>query len=421
MESGAPVERRGYSAAQVRAAEQPLLAAGVPLMRRAASALAAEVRRRLAEHARSDPGRVLLLVGSGDNGGDTLFAGAELATDGVRVTAIPVGSRMRQDAEAAARAAGVRFERPDGAAAIARSVDLVLDGILGIGATPPLRGTAREVVIAIRSAIAEVGRPFVVAVDLPSGVDPDDGSVPDEAVLHAGVTVTFGAAKAGLLLSPGRELAGELRLVDLGLEPGLEGVEPLVRAVRRRAIVHGVVQGVGFRWSTREVAEGVGLVGSVRNQPDGSVEAQLEGDPEAVERMIAWLGEGPPGARVPRDDGARADGRIGLRHPVVQRLSSSRRSDGLPDHIDPGERGESQHGGDPDQHDHCGDLDPDQEPEDRRKPSDPSAGSACRRHGLQPTPKRTRCRRPQGAAASSSRWIRRGSPVLCDARSTERS
>ena len=78
----------GYSAAQVRAAEAPHLAAGEPLMLRAAAALAEVIRR---ESARSDAagGPVVLLVGSGDNGGDALFAGAELAGDGMAVTAIP--------------------------------------------------------------------------------------------------------------------------------------------------------------------------------------------------------------------------------------------------------------------------------------------------------------------------------------------
>ena len=72
-------------------------------------------------------------------------------------------------------------------------------------------------------------RALVVAVDQPSGIGTDDGSVPDPAVLPADVTVTFGALKAGLLLSPGAELAGRIVLVDIGLGPELEGVEPLLR------------------------------------------------------------------------------------------------------------------------------------------------------------------------------------------------
>ena len=191
---------RGYTADEVRAAEAPLLAAGVPLMRMAASALAAEVRALA-------PQRILVLAGSGDNGGDALYAAAELAGDGIAVDVWKVGSRVHEDALAASIDAGASVvDEPTGA-------DLVLDGILGIGARPPLRGTARDAVLAV---LAMEPHPVVVAVDLPSGVDPDDGSA-DDAVLPASLTVTFGAMKAGLLAEPGRSLAGRIVLVDLGL------------------------------------------------------------------------------------------------------------------------------------------------------------------------------------------------------------
>lgn len=70
--------------------------------------------------------------------------------------------------------------------------------------------------------------------------------------------------------------------------------------IRRHVIVHGRVQGVWFRDSMRREAERLGVSGWVRNLPDGSVEAALEGDESAVERMIAWCDHGPPGARVLR-------------------------------------------------------------------------------------------------------------------------
>lgn len=66
--------------------------------------------------------------------------------------------------------------------------------------------------------------------------------------------------------------------------------------------IHGVVQGVWFRASTREQAERLGLVGWVRNEPDGSVSAVAEGPREAVEKLVAWCHQGPPGARVDRVD-----------------------------------------------------------------------------------------------------------------------
>ncbi|MFC7878359.1 acylphosphatase [Isoptericola sp. NPDC057391] len=72
----------------------------------------------------------------------------------------------------------------------------------------------------------------------------------------------------------------------------------MATTVRRRVRVHGRVQGVGFRWSTREAARRTGVTGVVRNLPDGTVEAEVEGPPDAVDAMLAFLREGPPGALV---------------------------------------------------------------------------------------------------------------------------
>ena len=68
--------------------------------------------------------------------------------------------------------------------------------------------------------------------------------------------------------------------------------------IRRRAIVRGRVQGVFYRASTRDAALAAGVAGWVRNRPDGTVEAALEGDPAAVEAVLAFLRSGPPHARV---------------------------------------------------------------------------------------------------------------------------
>ncbi len=63
-------------------------------------------------------------------------------------------------------------------------------------------------------------------------------------------------------------------------------------------IVSGWVQGVGFRWATTERARSRRIAGYVRNLPDGTVEAVFEGEPDAVDALIAWCGRGPTGARV---------------------------------------------------------------------------------------------------------------------------
>lgn len=65
-----------------------------------------------------------------------------------------------------------------------------------------------------------------------------------------------------------------------------------------RAVIRGRVQGVSFRWATQEEAERLGVKGWVRNRPDGTVELWAEGDPAAVETLVAWCGKGPPAARV---------------------------------------------------------------------------------------------------------------------------
>jgi acylphosphatase len=68
--------------------------------------------------------------------------------------------------------------------------------------------------------------------------------------------------------------------------------------IRRNVIVEGNVQGVGFRWSARQTAHTIGVAGFARNSADGTVEVEIEGEPEKVDRMLDWLRTGPPGAEV---------------------------------------------------------------------------------------------------------------------------
>lgn len=70
--------------------------------------------------------------------------------------------------------------------------------------------------------------------------------------------------------------------------------------IAREAVVHGHVQGVYFRAGCRQRADELGVTGWVSNEPDGTVRAHVEGPPEAVEALLAWLGDGPPRARVDR-------------------------------------------------------------------------------------------------------------------------
>jgi hydroxyethylthiazole kinase-like uncharacterized protein yjeF len=200
----------------VRTAETPLLAA-LPegaLMARAATGLA-RVCAGLLDGVYGS--HVLLLVGSGNNGGDALYAGAALARRGARVEALLLADRVHEAGLAAFLAAGGR--RTDGSAAVERA-DLVVDGILGIGG----RGALREPAAAV---VARIGADhLVVAVDVPSGVDASTGEVTGPAV-RADVTVTFGALKTGLLVDPGAEHAGVVELVDIGLDLPPADVEVL--------------------------------------------------------------------------------------------------------------------------------------------------------------------------------------------------
>ncbi len=225
----------GYSAAQIRAAEAPHLANHEPLMQRAAAALAAETRSVIAERRRDgllrhNPPCVLLLVGPGNNGGDALYAGAELAEKGERVLVLPVLDRTHEEGLTAALAAGAEVVTVDDAVESAAGADVLVDGVFGTGSSgrSALRGQVREVITRLQPLLGGPEAPAVVAVDIPSGVDADDGSA-DSAVLPADVTVTFGGMKAGLLLPPGKELAGRVRLVDIGIERQLARMEPALR------------------------------------------------------------------------------------------------------------------------------------------------------------------------------------------------
>jgi acylphosphatase len=84
---------------------------------------------------------------------------------------------------------------------------------------------------------------------------------------------------------------------------------------RRRVVVHGFVQGVGFRFAVERAARSRGVAGWVRNRPDGTVEAVFEGEPEDVDALVDFCREGPRGAEVERVEVAResAEGLSGFR------------------------------------------------------------------------------------------------------------
>ncbi|MDQ1662708.1 MAG: ADP-dependent NAD(P)H-hydrate dehydratase / NAD(P)H-hydrate epimerase [Blastococcus sp.] len=201
-----------HPAVDVRSAEEPLLAATADgaLMQKAAAGLATVCVRLLG---RVYGRRVALLVGSGNNGGDALFAGALLAGRGVRVTAVLLDREKAHPAGLAALSrAGGRVIDAAGATAAIERADLVLDGMVGIGGRGGLRPAAAELA---RTAASGAG--ITVAVDVPSGVDASTGAIAGEAfaAMH---TVTFGAVKLGLVVGEGRNAAGQVHLIDIGLD-----------------------------------------------------------------------------------------------------------------------------------------------------------------------------------------------------------
>jgi hydroxyethylthiazole kinase-like uncharacterized protein yjeF len=213
--------RNAHTVAVVRAAERELMArlpAGT-LMTRAAAGLAAVCAGLLP---RVYGSRVVVLAGSGDNGGDALYAGTRLARRGARVVAVAASARIHEGGAAALTAAGGRVTGAGdpGVPVLMHNADLVLDGLLGIGGRGGLREPMAALAALADEARAGGGGPAVVAVDLPSGVDADTGEVAGAAV-RADVTVTFGTWKPGLLIDPGAGLAGLAELIDIGLEPYL--------------------------------------------------------------------------------------------------------------------------------------------------------------------------------------------------------
>lgn len=219
------------TAAEIRDAEEPVLArlGDDPLMDRAAEAIAAAARVEL-RAARVAGARIVVLVGTGKNGGDALLAAARLAQDRTRaapmgatatipttttaaVTAVLTGATAHERGLSEARAAGVAIievAREDEARAALRAATLVIDGIVGLGTSAGLRESAASLVEAIPVGI------HILAVDLPSGLDPDTRHA-DLHHVRASVTVTFTAPKLCLLLPPAALDAGLVIVADVGI------------------------------------------------------------------------------------------------------------------------------------------------------------------------------------------------------------
>lgn len=194
---------------QVRALEEGCGIAASVLMERAG--------RRIADHAAAmvaPGGRIAVLCGPGNNGGDGYVVAARLKERGFDVAVFALGVPRPASPAAAARA---KWSDPVGSAedpAMFAGAGLVIDALFGIGLSRNLDSAAHALVARVNAA----GVP-VLSVDLPSGVDADTGELRGIAV-GAARTVTFFARKVGHALLPGRDLAGEIAVetLDVGAD-----------------------------------------------------------------------------------------------------------------------------------------------------------------------------------------------------------
>ncbi len=205
------------------------------MMENAGRATARAVQQLLSPRDR----RVVILVGPGNNGGDGLVAAHYLAQMGGRVTCFVWKREAAADPNLErVQAGGVPViwaeDDGDGEALIGlvAAADVVVDALLGVGASLPLRENLRALLDIVRLGLdgrrgpgelahavpgsgARVA-PLVVAVDCPTGLDSDTGEV-DPGVLRADVTVTFAYPKAGLLRFPGASFVGRIVVADIGI------------------------------------------------------------------------------------------------------------------------------------------------------------------------------------------------------------
>jgi NAD(P)H-hydrate epimerase len=288
---------------------------GATLMERAGKAAADVVMAELATRRRARGARVLLVCGKGGNGGDGFVVARHLRRRGVRCDVVVTSPAADVAGDAAGKLAALQRAgvRPVGLgdarrlAPLVQRADLVVDALLGTGARGGTTGHIARIVEMLNAA-----RHPVVALDMPSGL-PADGGTPDAPVIRADVTVTFAGLKRGLVMPPGRELAGRVIVADLGipehevardiatflLEPGdvRAHVPPRPRAAHKGTYGHLLVvagsagkTGAAALAATSALRAGAGLVTVATAASQQPIVAGL-----LLEAMSASLEDGVPG------------------------------------------------------------------------------------------------------------------------------
>jgi NAD(P)H-hydrate epimerase len=208
------------TAAQMRALEDAAFASGTTqpqLMENAGRAIAVAIRERLGG-ARAR--RIVVLVGPGNNGGDGLIAARHLYDFGADVLAYVLAPRPGGDTLVeSVRSRGIevvdlsdRATLDGGLQEALDRADVVIDAVLGIGRFRPLDGLLAAVFDQLRGRRAQL-----FAIDLPTGIDADSGAA-DPHAAPADLTLTLGFSKIGLHTLPGSEYAGQVEVLDIGLE-----------------------------------------------------------------------------------------------------------------------------------------------------------------------------------------------------------
>jgi hydroxyethylthiazole kinase-like uncharacterized protein yjeF len=210
---------------QMQRIEKAADASGLSYDEMMANAGAAIARNILKQWPEVRTSRVLVLVGPGNNGGDGLVVAFHLSKAGadVEVYLSHPRSESKDSNYARIKEAGARItlaEEDSKASKLRKALqktDFLVDALLGTGIKLPLRGVPKDILSITKSIIGDMHtRPYVVAVDCPSGLDCDSGEIAEES-LAADLTVTLAAAKTGLFEFPGASFVGKLEVGSIGI------------------------------------------------------------------------------------------------------------------------------------------------------------------------------------------------------------